>query len=51
MLGYTEKDVVEMIYGIKSAMLLIDTDENPAIHRYLNNSADFLEGMLVEGRI
>jgi hypothetical protein len=51
MLGYSTKDVFEMIYGIESAILLINTDENPAIHRYLENSKDLLEGLLAEGHV
>ena len=51
MLGYTEKDIIEMIYGVKTADLLINSDENPAIHNYLVNTADFLEGLLVEGHV
>ena len=51
MLGYGKKDIFEMIYGIENAILLIDTDENPAIHRYLENSKDLLEGLLAEGHI
>lgn len=51
MMGYTEDDIEQMKYGIQSAILLINTDENPAITRYLQETADFLDGLLVEGRI
>jgi hypothetical protein len=51
MLGYTETDVNEMIYGVETALLLINTDENPAISRYLINTVDFLSGVLAEGRV
>jgi hypothetical protein len=50
-LGYTETDVNEMIYGVETALLLINTDENPAISRYLINTVDFLSGVLAEGRV
>jgi hypothetical protein len=51
LLGYKTEDAVEMIYGIESAILLIDTNDNPAIHRYLSNAADLLRGLIAEGRI
>ena len=51
MLGYTINDIEEMIYGIESSILLINTDENPAIHRYLVDTVSFLEGILAEGRV
>ena len=51
MLGYTENDVTNMLYAIKSADLLINPDENPAIHNYLVMAADFFEGLFAEGRI
>ena len=51
MLGYKVNDIEEMIYGIESSILLINTDENPAIHRYLVDTVSFLEGILAEGRV
>ena len=51
MLGYTEEDIEQMIYGVRSADLLINADENPAIHNYLISTWDFLEGLLMEGHI
>ena len=51
MLGYTEEQVSNMLYGIKSADLIIDADENPAIHNYLVMAADFIEGLFAEGHI
>ena len=51
MLGYTVNDIEEMIYGIESSILLINTDENPAIHRYFVDTVSFLEGILAEGRV
>ena len=51
LMGYTEEDVELMLYGVQSADLLIDSDENPAIHNYLVGTAEFLEGLLEEGRV
>jgi hypothetical protein len=51
MLGYKEEDILSMIYGVSSADLLIDADENPAIHNYLVMTSEFLEGLLAEGHI
>ena len=51
LMGYTEDAVADMLYGVDNAILLIDNDENPAIVRYLQDAADFLTGMLEEGRI
>ena len=50
MLGYTENDINEMLYGVSTATLLVDADQNPAIHRYLVDTVSFLEGILQEGR-
>jgi hypothetical protein len=49
MLGYTEEDLNNMKYGIDSALLMIDTDDNPAIARYLTTASDFLGGLWAEG--
>ncbi len=51
MLGYTERDLADMIYGVYQADLLINADENPAIHNYLVKAHDFLLGIHNEGRI
>ena len=51
MLGYTYKDVEDMKYGIASARLLINADENPAIDRYLMEAHSLLDGLIVEGYI
>jgi hypothetical protein len=51
MLGYTSIEVEDMIYSIGAAILIINTDENPAIHRGLSNAIDLLEGLLAEGHI
>jgi hypothetical protein len=49
MLGYTKEDLDNMIYGIGSADLLINSDENPAIHNYLVTAHEFLQGLWAEG--
>ena len=51
MLGYTELDIKNMIYCIDSSMLLINTDENPAIYNGLVDTASLLEGLLAEGHV
>ena len=51
MLGYTERDLADMMYGVYQADLLIDADENPAIHNYLVKAHDFLMGLYSEGRV
>ena len=43
MLGYTKADIDNMKYGIDCAILLINSDENPAIHRYLVEAAEFFD--------
>jgi hypothetical protein len=49
MLGYTSQDLADMVYGINTADLLIDSNENPAIHNYLVMAHDFLMGLHMEG--
>jgi hypothetical protein len=49
MLGYTQKDLADMTYGVYQADLLINADENPAIHNYLVTTHDFLMGLYAEG--
>lgn len=49
MLGYTMSDLNNMKYGIDSALLILDSDENPAIHRYLSQASDLLGGLWAEG--
>ena len=49
MLGYTQRDLADMTYGISSADLLINSDENPAIHNYLVKAEEFLQGLWAEG--
>ena len=49
MLGYTQQNLADMTYGVYQADLLIDADENPAIHNYLVMANDFLQGLWAEG--
>ena len=49
MLGYTKIDLDNMMYGIQNADLMINADENPAIHNYLVTANDFLGGLWAEG--
>jgi hypothetical protein len=49
MLGYTLEDLNNMIYGVENADLLINADENPAIHNYLVMAQYFLQGLWAEG--
>jgi len=49
MLGYTLEDLNNMVYGVDNAMLLNNSDENPAIHNYLDTARDFLQGQWAEG--
>lgn len=49
MLGYTQRDLADMTYGVASADLLINADENPAIHNYLVKTEEFLNGLWAEG--
>jgi hypothetical protein len=49
MLGYTQRDLADMTYGVGSADLLINADEHPAIHNYLVKTEEFLQGLWAEG--
>ena len=49
MLGYTKEDLDNMTYGVTSADLMINADENPAIHNYLIMATEFLDGLWAEG--
>ena len=49
MLGYTQSDLDDMTYGIDNAILLINSDENPAIYNYLVTTREFLQGLWAEG--
>lgn len=49
MLGYELNDLNNMVYGLDNAILLINSDENPAIYNYLVTARDFLQGLWAEG--
>ena len=49
MLGYELKDLNNMVYGVDSAILIIDSDEHPAVYNYLVTTRDFLQGLWAEG--
>jgi hypothetical protein len=49
MFGYTEEDLLNMIYGIETVTLTINADENPAIYNYLVTASDFLKRLDSEG--
>ena len=49
MLGYELKDLNDMVYGLDNAILIINSDENPAIYNYLVTARDFLQGLWAEG--
>jgi hypothetical protein len=49
MLGYTIDDLENMVYGVKTADFMLDSDQNPAIHNYLVMAQDFLQGLWAEG--
>ena len=51
MLGYTFENIVEMIYAIKTVRAKIDAGDAFAIHTYLGNTVDLLEGLIAEGHI
>lgn len=49
MLGYELEQINEMIDGVENAILLINADENPEIHRHLTEASEFLNGLWAEG--
>ena len=49
MLGYTEENLNDMINAVYQADILINPDENPAIHNNLVMAHDFLNGLWAEG--
>ena len=51
MLGYTFENIVEMIYAVKTVRSKINAGDAFAIHSYLGNTVDFLEGILAEGYV
>ena len=51
MLGYTLENVIEMIYAVKTVRSKIDAGQAFAIHSYLGNTVDLLEGLIAEGHV
>jgi hypothetical protein len=52
LMGYTEEDIYKMMASINVAMeYLHDFKSENAVLKELQNAFDFLDGMLVEGRI
>jgi uncharacterized protein YqeY len=52
LLGYTEEDIYRMMAGISIAKsYLPQNSSNDEVRKELQNAYDFLDGMLVEGRI
>lgn len=49
MLGYTMDDFYDMRYAVQTADLIINSDENPAIHNHLVKLDEFLAGLYEEG--
>jgi hypothetical protein len=52
MLGYKEEDVLNMVYGLKEAQLYLPPGKAAdKLRSNVDMARDFLEGLLVEGRI
>lgn len=47
MLGYTEEDVIQMMWACETAYEIIDGA--PEVDKYLMQARDLLYGLLVEG--
>jgi len=52
LMGYTDTDVVNMLASIRLAIPYIpDNNSNQDIIKGLNTAYDFLDGLVMEGRI
>jgi hypothetical protein len=51
MLGYKDTDVIDMVDALDSALLMINSDDDPWLYNNVWRAKDFLEGLLAEGRI
>lgn len=52
MMGYTDTDIVNMLASLRLGIKYIpDNDSNKDIIKGINNTYDFLDGLLMEGRI
>ncbi len=49
MLGYTKEDLDEMVNGLDSARLYINSDDDPFVDKQLTNAINFLESLWAEG--
>ena len=50
LMGYREEDVIKMIEGIKQAMFYLPPSQDETKSQLIK-TWDFLDGLLVEGRI
>ena len=48
-MGYTEQDISQMIWALETAYEIIDGA--PEVDKWLMKCRDFLDGLIVEGRI
>lgn len=51
MLGYTETDVVDMQIAINDALFYLPPSNHDQTKRDLLKAFDFLQGLIVEGRV
>ena len=49
LMGYRESDLIKMMSAVKACLLALP--ENNPTRKYLQDTYDFLDGMIVEGRI
>jgi hypothetical protein len=49
MLGYTEKELDDMIYAIQSVITTVNSDDDPFLHGNLWKAQEFLQGLWAEG--
>ena len=51
LMGYTETDILDMQYAIEEAVFYLPPSNHDTTRLNLQNAYDFLDGLLVEGRI
>jgi hypothetical protein len=51
MLGYSVNDIQDMMYGIEEGVFYLPPANHDTARLNLQKAYDFLEGLLVEGRI
>jgi len=49
MLGYTKKELDEMVNAIQSAITTVNSDDDPWLHSRLYMASEFLQGLWAEG--